>query len=276
MSDSTLLHAPLGKETEYPERYDPSLLFAIARDAGRAHLSMQPHPAWHGADIWNAYELSWLNAKGKPQVALARFSFAADSTHIIESKSFKLYLNSLNQTALPDSDALLTALRQDLSTAANGQVNVTLFDAADFADQALGELDGTLLDTLDIDVSVYHPDPTLLRADASQSRHETLRSNLLKSNCPVTGQPDWGSLQIEYTGAAIDHASLLEYIVSYRGHNGFHEQCVEQIFCDIMQACAPQALTVYARYTRRGGLDINPWRSTEPDFVPSAARNARQ
>ncbi|MGO1767322.1 NADPH-dependent 7-cyano-7-deazaguanine reductase QueF [Advenella sp. S44] len=276
MSDPTLLHAPLGKETEYAEHYDPSLLFAIARDAGRAHLNLRPHPAWHGADIWNAYELSWLNTKGKPQVALARFGFPADTTHIIESKSFKLYLNSFNQTTLPDSDALLAAMQQDLSKAAGGPVDVTLFNAADFADQALGELHGTLLDTLDIDVCAYHPDPTLLQANASQSRHETLRSNLLKSNCPVTGQPDWGSLQIEYTGAAIDHASLLKYIVSYRGHNGFHEQCVEQIFCDIMQVCAPQALTVYARYTRRGGLDINPWRSTEADFTPSAGRNARQ
>lgn len=276
MSDPTLHHAPLGKETVYPEHYDPSLLFPIARDAGRAQLSLQPHPGWHGADIWNAYELSWLTQKGKPQVALARFCFPAASTHIIESKSFKLYLNSFNQTPMAGRDALLACLQQDLSAAAGAQVGVTMFEPADFGTQTLAELDGTLLDTLDIDVSVYHPDATLLRADASRSRQETLRSDLLKSNCPVTGQPDWGSLQIEYTGPAIDHESLLRYIVSYRGHNGFHEQCVEQIFCDIMRTCSPQALTVYARYTRRGGLDINPWRSTEPDFKPSATRNARQ
>lgn len=276
MSDSTLLHAPLGKETQYPEHYDPSLLFPIARDAGRARLNVQPHPAWHGADIWNAYELSWLDPKGKPQVALARFFFPASSTHIIESKSFKLYLNSFNQTTMADGDAVLARMQQDLSAAAGAPVSVTLFTPADFAAQTLGELEGTLLDTLDIDVSAYMPDAGLLQADATQSRHETLRSNLLKSNCPVTGQPDWGSLQIEYTGAAIDHASLLRYIVSYRGHNGFHEQCAEQIFCDIMHTCAPEALTVYARYTRRGGLDINPWRSTQADFIPADARNARQ
>ncbi len=276
MSDSTLLHAPLGKETQYPEHYNPSLLFPIARDAGRARLNVQPHPAWHGADVWNAYELSWLDPKGKPHVALARFTFPASSTHIIESKSFKLYLNSFNQTAMPDGDAVLARMQQDLSAAAGAPVGVTLFTPADFAIQTLGELEGTLLDTLDIDVSAYMPDAGLLQADATQSRHETLRTNLLKSNCPVTGQPDWGSLQIEYTGAAIDHASLLKYIVSYRGHNGFHEQCAEQIFCDIMHTCAPEALTVYARYTRRGGLDINPWRSTQPDFIPADARNARQ
>jgi len=276
MSDSTLLHAPLGKETRYTEHYDPSLLFPIARDVGRAHLSVQPPPAWYGADIWNAYELSWLNTKGKPQVALARFCFPASSTHIIESKSFKLYLNSFNQTPMRDGDAVLARMQQDLSAAAGGPVEVTLFAPTDFAGQTLGELEGTLLDTLDIDVSVYTPDASLLQADATQSRSETLRTNLLKSNCPVTAQPDWGSLQIEYTGGAIDHASLLKYIISYRGHNGFHEQCVEQIFCDIMQTCAPDTLTIYARYTRRGGLDINPWRSTQPDFVAPDARNARQ
>ena len=209
-------------------------------------------------------------------MALARFCFPASSTHIIESKSFKLYLNSFNQTPMRDADAVRARMQQDLSAAAGGPVEVTLFAPTDFAEQTLGELEGTLLDTLDIDVSVYSPDASLLQADATQSRVETLRSNLLKSNCPVTAQPDWGSLQIEYTGAAIDHASLLKYIISYRGHNGFHEQCVEQIFCDIMQTCAPETLTVYARYTRRGGLDINPWRSTQADFIAPDARNARQ
>lgn len=276
MTDPILHHAPLGKETHYPQHYDPSLLFPIARNAGRAQLSLQPHPQWYGADIWNAYEISWLTPKGKPQVALARFSFPATSTHLIESKSFKLYLNSFNQTPMPDRDAVITYMQQDLSAAAGAPVSVTLIEAADFAGQTMGELEGTLLDTLDIDVSVYHPDATLLAADVTQTRHETLRSDLLKSNCPVTSQPDWGSLQIEYTGAAIDHTGLLKYIVSYREHSGFHEQCVEQIFCDIMQTCAPQALSVYARYTRRGGLDINPWRSTEPDFIPSALRHTRQ
>lgn len=276
MTDSVLHHAPLGKDTQYPDHYDPSLLFPIERETGRAQLSLQPPPAWHGADVWNAYELSWLNEKGKPQVALARFIFPATSTHIIESKSFKLYLNSFNQTPMPGRDALMAYLQQDLSAAAGTPVSVTLIEPTAFANESMSELEGTLIDTLDIEVSAYQPDANLLKADASQSRHEILRSDLLKSNCPVTRQPDWGSLQIEYTGAAIDHASLLKYIISFRGHNGFHEQCVEQIFCDILRTCKPETLTVYARYTRRGGLDINPWRSTDPDFAPTAGRNARQ
>ena len=276
MTDSSLLHAPLGKDTSYPAHYDPALLFPIARDIGRAHLSVQPPPTWHGADIWNAYELSWLNAKGKPQVALARFTFPADTPFIIESKSFKLYLNSFNQTPLASAQALLARLREDLSNAAGGAVDIELIEPARFPAETLAELEGSCIDDLDVAIDTYAPDAGLLLADRARSQRETLRSNLLKSNCPVTGQPDWGSLQIRYTGPAIDHAALLKYIVSYRGHNGFHEQCVEQIFCDIMRTCAPQTLTVYARYTRRGGLDINPWRSTEADVAPGVARQARQ
>ncbi len=276
MTESFLHNAPLGKDTEYPDHYDPSLLFPIARETGRAHLSLQPPPAWHGADIWTAYELSWLNEKGKPQVALARFVVPSTSTHIIESKSFKLYLNSFNQTRMPGHEALVAYMQQDLSAAAGATVGVTLIEPTSFKAESVGELKGTLIDTLDVEIDVYQPDASLLKADPTQSRQETLRSDLLKSNCPVTSQPDWGSLQIEYSGAAIDHASLLKYIISFRGHNGFHEQCVEQIFCDILRTCAPESLSVYARYTRRGGLDINPWRSTDANFEPAIARNARQ
>lgn len=276
MTDSSLLHAPLGKDTSYPAHYDPALLFPIARDIGRAHLSLQPPPRWHGADLWNAYELSWLNTKGKPQVALARFAFPADSPFIIESKSFKLYLNSFNQTPLTSAQALLAHLREDLSKAAGATVRIALIEPAGFPVESMAELEGTSIDDLDVAIDAYEPDAGLLLADPARSLREVLRSDLLKSNCPVTGQPDWGSLQIHYAGPAIDHAALLKYIVSYRGHNGFHEQCVEQIFCDIMRTCAPQTLTVYARYTRRGGLDINPWRSTEADFAPGIARQARQ
>ncbi|WKU19245.1 NADPH-dependent 7-cyano-7-deazaguanine reductase QueF [Advenella alkanexedens] len=276
MINRELNQAPLGKETQYPDQYDPSLLFPIARTIGRSQLSLQPHPAWYGADIWNAYELSWLNPKGKPQVAMARFSFDAAAPNIIESKSFKLYLNSFNQTRLNTSENLLACLQTDLSVASGAPVSIQLIEPTDFSRQTIENLDGILIDELDVTPEKYEPDASLLQCDTDTIVHETLVSNLLKSNCPVTRQPDWGSLQISYEGPAINHASLLEYIISYRNHDGFHEQCVEQIFCDIMKHCQPAKLFVYARYTRRGGLDINPWRSTSPIHNLPPSRQARQ
>ncbi len=276
MTNPELHQAPLGKETHYPDQYDPTLLFPIPRSGGRSQLSLQPHPQWYGADIWNAYELSWLNPKGKPQVAMARFTFEAAAPNIIESKSFKLYLNSFNQTRLDSTESLLARLQQDLSAASGAPVSIQLIEPAGFARQAIEDLDGTLLDELDIAPSQYEPDASLLQCRPETIVQETLVSNLLKSNCPVTRQPDWGSLQIRYEGPAIDHVSLLEYIISYRNHDGFHEQCVEQVFCDIIKQCQPVKLFVYARYTRRGGLDINPWRSTFPVTSLPAARQARQ
>ncbi len=275
MSNRELHQAPLGKETQYPTQYDPTLLFPIPRANGHASLSIQPRPNWFGADIWNAYEVSWLNHKGKPMVALARFTFAASSANIIESKSFKLYLNSFNQTRLESAEKLLALLQQDLATASGAAVEVQLIEPARFNAESIQELQVTLIDELDIETSQYEPDASLLQCTAGNTIEETVVSNLLKSNCPVTSQPDWASLQISYTGQPIDHASLLKYIISYRNHNGFHESCVEQIFCDIMQRCKPAELFVYARYTRRGGLDINPWRSTRPANV-AGMRNARQ
>ncbi|MBK1780445.1 NADPH-dependent 7-cyano-7-deazaguanine reductase QueF [Advenella sp. WQ 585] len=276
MTNRELHQAPLGKETHYPDQYDPTLLFPIPRSGGRSQLSLQPHPQWYGADIWNAYELSWLNPKGKPQVAMARFTFEAVAPNIIESKSFKLYLNSFNQTRLDSTESLLAHLQQDLSAASGAPVSIQLIKPASFARQAIEDLDGTLLDELDIAPSQYEPDASLLQCQPETIVQETLVSNLLKSNCPVTRQPDWGSLQIRYEGPAINHVSLLEYIISYRSHDGFHEQCVEQVFCDIMKHCQPVNLFIYARYTRRGGLDINPWRSTFPVSSLPAARQARQ
>ena len=270
--------SPLGKPAAYQTQYQPSLLFPIARQGKRDEIGVSGTLPFFGVDIWNAYEVSWLNARGKPQVAIATFTVPADSPNIVESKSFKLYLNSFNQTKLADTDALLQLLRKDLSAGFGAAVHVTLTTADAFAEQKIQEPQGLLLDRLDIEVNEYQPNPSLLKADPNQVViEETLVSHLLKSNCLVTGQPDWGSVQIHYVGAAIDQESLLRYLISFRDHNEFHEQCVERIFMDIMRNCAPQKLSVYARYTRRGGLDINPWRSNFSTAQPPLNwRQARQ
>jgi 7-cyano-7-deazaguanine reductase len=268
----------LGKTASYTTQYDASLLFPIPRADKRQEIGISSSLPFFGMDIWNAYEVSWLNLRGKPQVAIATIMAPADSTNIIESKSFKLYLNSFNQTKLADADALLNLLRTDLSAGFGAAVQVSLLMQEDFSKLAMQELDGILIDRLDIEVDSYAPNSSLLKCDNLVAPvEETLVSHLLKSNCLVTGQPDWGSVQIRYIGAPIDQESLLKYLIGFREHNEFHEQCVERIFTDIMQQCAPQKLSVYARYTRRGGLDINPWRSNFSSAQkPSNARNARQ
>ncbi len=270
--------SPLGRPTTYQAHYDPSLLFSIPRQYKRDEIGLSGTLPFFGVDIWNAYEMSWLNMRGKPQVAMAKIIVPADSPNIIESKSFKLYLNSLNQTKLGGTDALLELLREDLANGFGAPVQVTLTMPENFARVPMGELDGLLLDRLDIEMHEYSPDPSLLRAACDEAViEETLVSHLLKSNCLVTGQPDWASVQIQYIGGAIDQAGLLQYLIGFREHNEFHEQCVERIFMDIMRQCKPQKLAVYARYTRRGGLDINPWRSNfSTGTAPSNARNARQ
>ncbi|WP_028101574.1 NADPH-dependent 7-cyano-7-deazaguanine reductase QueF [Pseudoduganella violaceinigra] len=271
-------HSPLGKTSAYRSDYAPELLFPIPRQGKRDELGLQGTLPFFGVDIWNGYELSWLNMRGKPQVAVARFTIPADSPNLIESKSFKLYLNSFNQTRLAGPDALKILLQQDLSAAAGASVHVTLTMQEDFGKLAMGELEGQLLDRLDIDVDNYSPQPETLKANFDELPvEETLVSHLLKSNCLVTGQPDWGSVQISYYGPQIDQESLLKYLIGFREHNEFHEQCVERIFTDILHQCKPQHLTVYARYTRRGGLDINPWRTNFTSAQrPSNLRNARQ
>ena len=270
--------SPLGKPATYLSHYDASLLFSIARQDKRNELGLTGTLPFFGIDIWNAYELSWLNLRGKPQIAIASITVPADSPNIIESKSLKLYLNSFNQTRLADSDALLERMQLDLSRGFGAPVHIVLTAPDQFGLLRFGELDGLLLDRLDIDIDVYTPDPSLLRAAQGESVvDETLVSHLLKSNCLVTGQPDWGSVQIKYVGAAIDQEMLLRYLIGFREHNEFHEQCVERIFTDILRQCRPQKLAVYARYTRRGGLDINPWRSNfTTGKTPSNARMARQ
>ncbi|TKC89642.1 NADPH-dependent 7-cyano-7-deazaguanine reductase QueF [Trinickia terrae] len=271
-------HSPLGKTTTYSEQYDPTLLFPIPRSKAREEIGIGAQLPFFGTDIWNAYELSWLNPRGKPQIAIATFYIPADSPNIVESKSFKLYLGSFAQTQVESLDALRDMLKRDVSAAAGASVSVRLATpSAEFAKLKLEEFEGLSLDRLDLDADVYHPDPSLLKAALNEAPvEETLFSNLLKSNCPVTGQPDWGSVQVHYVGPQIDHAGLLRYIISYRSHTGFHEQCVERIFVDIMRECQPVKLAVYARYTRRGGLDINPFRTSYNLPMPDNARLARQ
>ena len=274
---NTADQSPLGKSSAYQTQYAPELLFPIARQQKRDELQITGALPFFGVDIWNAYELSWLNMRGKPQVAIATFTVPADSPNIIESKSFKLYLNSFNQTRLANQDALAELLREDVSTAAGAPVHVTVTMQEDFGRLKMGELDGLLLDRLDIEVDNYWPTPALLKAvKGAPPVDETLVSHLLKSNCLVTGQPDWGSVQIHYVGPQIEQEGLLKYLIGFREHNEFHEQCVERIFVDIMRQCAPQKLAVYARYTRRGGLDINPWRANFSTGRPPNLRNARQ
>ncbi len=270
--------SPLGKTSAYRTDYAPELLFPIARQGKRDELGLTGTLPFFGVDIWNAYEISWLNQRGKPQVAIARITVPADTPNIIESKSFKLYLNSFNQTRLDSVVALKTLLQQDLSAAAGGNVHISLTQPEEFGMVEMGELDGLLLDRLDIDVDHYSPDPSLLKAALDEEPvEEKLVSHLLKSNCLVTGQPDWASVQIHYSGPQIDQESLLRYLIGFREHNEFHEQCVERIFIDILRQCHPQQLAVYARYTRRGGLDINPWRSNfSSASKPANLRGARQ
>lgn len=263
-------HSPLGKSSEYVSTYTPSLLFPIPRAAKWAELGLSADTLpYTGVDVWNCFELSWLLPSGKPVVAIGEFSIPADSPNIIESKSFKLYLNSLNQTPFASVDALEKVLVQDLSGAAGKPVGVKVRRLEEVEAEGVVSLPGVCIDDLDITVSSYdHPQPELLRCDPARIVEESLHSHLLRSNCPVTSQPDWGSVCITYTGVALDPASVLAYLVSFRQHSDFHEQCVERIFTDLQRLLQPQKLTVFARYVRRGGLDINPYRSTEAlDFA---------
>ena len=270
--------SPLGKKVDYQDQYDASLLFPIPRQQKRDEIGVDGTVLpFSGADLWTGFELSWLNSKGKPQVAIATFTIPADCPNLIESKSFKLYLNSYNQTRIASWELVQAQLAMDLSNAAGGKVGVALRSPADFGKEQITELAGISIDELDIEIDSYAPCPHILGADAANLVSETLTSQLLKSNCLVTGQPDWGSVQISYTGPKIDQATLLRYLIGFRQHNEFHEQCVERIFVDIMRACQPATLTVYARYTRRGGLDINPWRTNDPAAsIPANTRTARQ
>lgn len=267
----------LGKTTDYRDTYDASLLQGVPRSLNRDPLGLKAdNLPFHGADIWTLYELSWLNANGLPQVAVGQVELDYASLNLVESKSFKLYLNSFNQTRFASWDEVRSTLQRDLSACAQGAVSVTLYRVDELEGQPVARFAGLCIDDQDIAIDNYEFDAALL-TDAARGEvvEETLVSHLLKSNCLITHQPDWGSVQIQYRGAQIDREKLLRYLVSFRHHNEFHEQCVERIFTDIQRFCQPESLSVYARYTRRGGLDINPWRSNT-DFVPATGRLARQ
>ena len=275
--DKSLNALKLGQQTTYAEKYDRTLLQPVPRRLNRDQLNITAtQPFTIGADIWTAYEISWLNPKGVPQVAIADVSIDFRSENLIESKSFKLYLNSFNQTTFADFADVQQTLQRDLQDCAQGEVKVRLNSLADYTAQPIVALSGDCIDAQDIEVRDYAFNAALLNHCTGEHLvEETLVSHLLKSNCLITQQPDWGSLQIHYVGKQINREQLLRYIISFRQHNEFHEQCVERIFCDLMQYAKPEKLTVYARYTRRGGLDINPYRSNfEP--LPQNVRLARQ
>lgn len=278
-SDSTapsfnpLTNLSLGKNVEYKSDYDPNLLQAVPRSLSRDQIGLgQPLP-FKGVDVWYGYELSWLNLKGKPQVAILRCEVPYDSPNLIESKSFKLYLNSFNQFKVECKDIVENLLAEDLSNCAGKAVKVTLFTPDEFDKFPTGEFKGACIDELDVSVDDYYINSELLSV-GNNSVKEVLTSHLLKSNCLITNQPDWASVQISYEGPKIDHEGLLKYLISFRMHNEFHEQCVERIFTDILKICRPDKLSVYARYTRRGGVDINPYRSNfeAMDFDAKSAR----
>ena len=276
-NEEVLSHLTLGKKTDFQAYYSPSLLQAVPRQLNREELNITVPLPFSGYDIWTLYELSWLNNKGLPQVAIGEVRLPVTSPNIIESKSFKLYLNSLNQTQFENWQAVADILANDLSVCAGSEVDVTLLPLDDFTNTPVVAFDGENIDTQDIEITQYTLDPTLLEnAAEGPVVTETLCSNLLKSNCLITHQPDWGSIRISYTGKRINREQLLRYFISFRQHNEFHEQCVERIFCDLMTHCQPELLTVYARYTRRGGLDINPYRTNMGKTPSENDRLARQ
>lgn len=287
----------LGEHVAYPQRYAPEVLVAIPRAEKRAELGYHDAPPFLGADLWTAYELSWLNAKGKPQVAVLRMVVPCETPCIVESKSLKLYLNSFSQEAIASADELKRTIARDVGAVVWGKVGevdeaasasatssttptvgITLIAPEAFAQQRIVDFEGQCVDRLDTECSIYTPTPELLHCvpDEDIPVEEVLYSHLLKSNCLVTHQPDWGSVAVAYTGLPIDQEGFLRYVVSFRNHYEFHEQCVERIYHDIMQRCKPLKLSVYARYTRRGGIDINPFRSSYPQPLPSTHRHARQ
>lgn len=275
--DKTLSALKLGQKTEYKSQYDASLLQPVPRRLNREGLGIvETQPFNQGADVWTCYELSWLNLNGLPQVAIADIVIDFKSENLIESKSFKLYLNSFNQTKFASIEEVEQTLTRDLSQCASGQVLVKIHKLSCYTNQPIVNFAGESIDEQDIQIDSYEFSNQYLENVAEgEMVEETLVSHLLKSNCLITSQPDWGSVQIHYVGKRLNREKLLRYLVSFREHNEFHEQCVERIFTDLMRFAKPEKLTVYARYTRRGGLDINPFRSNFEN-VPENLRMARQ
>jgi 7-cyano-7-deazaguanine reductase len=274
-ANSDLDRAPLGHATGYPDTYDPAQLLAVSRAPQRAALGLTDALPFSGSDVWTAYELTWLDSRGKPEIAIATIEVPASSPSIIESKSMKLYLGSFAQSPFANADQVVAAIERDLAAKTAAKVRVALKDPVTFADERIVDLEGESLDTLPIDCSTYEVDPAALSASGAMLE-EALTTNLFRSVCPVTGQPDIASMRIAYRGARVDRTGLLRYLVSYRRHPGFHEHCVERIFVDILSHCRCERLTVYARFTRRGGIDINPFRTNAAVAIPPNDRTARQ
>lgn len=267
----------LGQKTEYKHSYDPELLQAVPRSLNRDDLDLGDELPFVGCDVWTLYELSWLNQNGLPQVAVGDVTLPATSPNLVESKSFKLYLNSFNQTKFSSWDDVTRTLIKDLSACAGGNVTVAIHPVQTYSQQPIVDMTGECIDNQDIVIDNYEFDAEYLQSSTSEELvEETLHSHLLKSNCLITNQPDWGSVEISYVGNKIDREKLLRYLISFRQHNEFHEQCVERIYTDIMKFCKPSSLTVFARYTRRGGLDINPFRSSHLEKPAHNLRLARQ
>lgn len=270
------LHGPLGESVGYTSCYDPSQLHAIPREEGRIALGITALP-FHGVDYWNAYEVSWLNQSGKPVVACVTLCIPSDSPNIVESKSLKLYLNSFNQTSVDSPERFRAMVAQDVGGLVGAEIEVAVYLPTQWYEAFPTVLpQGVCLDELEISPRHYQPTPSLLAHSGNKQLSEVVHSHLLRSCCPVTAQPDWATVEISYSGQQICHHSLLAYIVSYRQHNDFHEHCVESIFSDIQRYCQPLTLTVSARYTRRGGIDINPWRSTDKQLTAQNLRSVRQ
>ncbi len=270
-----LKDSPLGHSATWSGTYDPRLLFPVERAPQRNELGLGAVLPFRGADLWNAYEVSWLDARGKPEVAIASFAVPASSPRIAESKSVKLYLTALNLTRFASRDDVSDAIARDLSAATGAAIAVTLTAPEGFAALPHAEFVGECLDAQTLECSDIGPVPEVL-AGGGPPVSETVFTRLFRSVCPVTGQPDYASVEIRYRGARIDPAALLRYLVSFRRHAAFHEHCVERIFADVWRRCAPQSLAIYARFTRRGGIDINPWRTSGPEPAPANARTARQ
>lgn len=277
-------HGILGQSTSYPKTYAPDMLYPIPRALGRAKLALPADALSIGMDWWQVFEMSWLNSHGISQVAMARLAIPAISDYIVESKSLKLYFNSLNFTEFDNQQAVKATVEKDLSACLKTDVTLEIFEVnianslpisapqGDCIDNALDNSDKKIAIVSDVDPSSL----TVAHQGASDSQLQILHSHLLRSNCPVTNQPDWGTLEIQIDSQPIDRAGLLEYILSFRQHNGFHEQCVEQIFSDLTQAFSPKTLMVRAWYTRRGGIDINPCRVSDISLLPPPSRLNRQ
>jgi len=272
---SDLKESPLGHAARYPDQYDPGLLYVVDRETQRQLLGFDGALPFGGVDLWTAYELSWLDRGGKPQVAIATFSVPAESPRLVESKSVKLYLTGFNLTRFDNDSAVAEALARDLSAAVGATVDVSLTPLDLERAPALADFSGACIDGMPIVAADDKPAPEALTI-SGEVRHETLYTRLFRSVCPVTGQPDYACVQVDYRGRAIDASGLLRYLVSFRRHPGFHEHCIEQVFADIWRRCRPERLSVYARFTRRGGIDINPYRSSDGGSPAAHVRTAQQ